>query len=499
MAILEDEVIINLQAKNIKHYEKLGYHIPRRKDKQGKLTLPRGTEIKVKVKDLPKGSITKLTRICDQCGDITPDRPYNQIVKYRENGDGKDRCRKCCNVTSENYIAKTHPEIAKLLKIPQRGYEIISGTTQKEIFICDKCGFEQKKIVRNVVRYRFSCSRCDDGLPYGEKFMMCVLNQLDIEYETQKMFDWSSNIEHENSKLHGNKIYDFYIPSLNLIIETHGEQHYRRGFEYLGGRNLEEEQENDRIKEGLAKENGFENYIILDCSESNLKYIKNSIISSKLSDMFNLKGIDWKDCVAFTCTSLVKLACSMWRDGIKNTTDIGNELKLGRSTIWRYLQRGVEIRWIEYDSNEVWKNVGKVNSQKRRKSVVQFTIYGDFIKEWDSAMHVQNELGINGSDIASVCKGKHKTAGGFRWLYEKDYDKSNPKIKLIKIGAKREIIQLSLNMVILNKFDSIVEASKCIGTSTGNIQSVCKGRTKTAGGFIWMYKEDYEKYQMEAI
>ena len=52
-------------------------------------------------------------------------------------------------------------------------------------------------------------------------------------------------------------VYDFYIPELEAIIEVHGSQHYGQGFEKVGGRTLEEEQINDRLKEDLAKQNGI--------------------------------------------------------------------------------------------------------------------------------------------------------------------------------------------------------------------------------------------------
>ena len=46
----------------------------------------------------------------------------------------------------------------------------------------------------------------------------------------------------------------------------------------------------------------------------------------------------------------------------------------------------------------------------------------DFIKEWKGIGETQRELGI--SHISSACKGKRKSAGGFKWMYKEDYENS---------------------------------------------------------------------------
>lgn len=52
LAILETEVWITLNSKIIKHYEDLHYRIPKTKNKSGRLYIPRGTRILVKVDHL---------------------------------------------------------------------------------------------------------------------------------------------------------------------------------------------------------------------------------------------------------------------------------------------------------------------------------------------------------------------------------------------------------------------------------------------------------------
>ena len=79
--------------KFISYYESLGYHIPKRKDKHGRIVTPIGTKIMVKVEDLKKGSNVSVKCTCDKCGRelIWRYKNYNKYVK--ENGE--TYCNKC--------------------------------------------------------------------------------------------------------------------------------------------------------------------------------------------------------------------------------------------------------------------------------------------------------------------------------------------------------------------------------------------------------------------
>ena len=92
---------------------------------------------------------------------------------------------------------------------------------------------------------------CGKKNKYPERLMKSVLDNFDINLITQlnkKHFSWCEN-----------KRYDFYF-KLNeeeYIIETHGGQHYKKGFSNYGGRTLKEEQQNDKDKYELVINNGI--------------------------------------------------------------------------------------------------------------------------------------------------------------------------------------------------------------------------------------------------
>lgn len=55
-----------------------------------------------------------------------------------------------------------------------------------------------------------------------------------------------------------------------------------------------------------------------------------------------------------------------------------------------------------------------------KKSIIQYDLNDNFIKEWDSAIDATRELKLKSSSgITAVCKNKRKTAYGFKWKYKK--------------------------------------------------------------------------------
>jgi hypothetical protein len=53
------------------------------------------------------------------------------------------------------------------------------------------------------------------------------------------------------------------------------------------------------------------------------------------------------------------------------------------------------------------------------KRVVQLDMDGNFIKEWSNGNEVMQMLGYGNSHISRCCKGKTKSAYGYRWEYKK--------------------------------------------------------------------------------
>jgi len=122
---------------------------------------------------------------------------------------------------------------------------------------------------------------------------------------------------------------------------------------------------------------------------------------------------------------------------------------------------------------------------KNKKPVYQYDLSGVFIKKWDSAVDAGKTLNIAYSDINRACKKENLTSKGFMWDYQLKektaHVKSKPKnIKLVE--------QYDKNNNYIMSFESISEAKKQTGISNTSIGNCLSGRTKSAGNFIWKYK-----------
>lgn len=69
-------------------------------------------------------------------------------------------------------------------------------------------------------------------------------------------------------------------------------------------------------------------------------YIKEQIIKSELSNLFNLNNINW-DCIWIMCQkSNTVRAWELWNNGIYSTSEISKILNVHQSTAIRYLKIG---------------------------------------------------------------------------------------------------------------------------------------------------------------
>lgn len=59
----------------------------------------------------------------------------------------------------------------------------------------------------------------------------------------------------------------------------------------------------------------------------------------------------------------------------------------------------------------------KDKHEEKATSVIQMDIEGNVIKVWKRIKEASHGLDIHSSNIIHCCKGKRKTAGGYRWAY----------------------------------------------------------------------------------
>lgn len=152
-----------------------------------------------------------------------------------------------------------------------------------------------------------------------------------------------------------------------------------------------------------------------------------------------------------------------------------------------------ECYWINYYNSIVPNGynmiIGGSNGAGIAKGlkVIQYSLSGDYINEFESAQQASNLTGIDHWSICACCRKEYKHSGGFQWRYASDKEE----VKSLSIRTNFTVLQINKETnEIIAEFSSLAEASKFTGIASSTICNVCKGKGKTAGGFKWQYKNN---------
>lgn len=308
-------------------------------------------------------------------------------------------------VRGVNDMWTTNPELASLLANPDDGYKYTQGTSKKVLFKCNNCGAISKSLSIHKVKTRgFNCKCCSESRSFPNKIMYNLLSYLNIEFEDEKKFDWC-NFKVKNKNKFG--IYDFYIPSKNIIIEMDGRFHYEDN--NLSEQSLSVSQIIDFEKDRLAKEQGIK-VIRIDCYNSDIGYIKEHILKSELDNYFDLDDIDWDYCYYHTIPNHIKNIWADYNNG-DTITDLSRKYNKDYGTISKYLKIGNSLNVCTYTSDGYHTEV----------------ICIDTMKIYNKIADAIRETGI--SNISYACNtkshiaGKSKNGKPLHWMYYRDYVK----------------------------------------------------------------------------
>lgn len=235
-----------------------------------------------------------------------------------------------------NSISKLRPELIKYFTNKEDADRYSLSSNKKISFTCPECNdFSKTMVICDFIHNGFTCPKCSDKISIGEKIMFLLLSVLGVDFI--KEYSFKDSVSR----------YDFYIPTLSTIIEVHGKQHYEGSFKtYDGGRNLSEEQENDKAKYDFALQNGIEKYIVIDARKSDFDYIQQSIII-ELSSVFDLSNIDWFQLKQDVFDkNIVKDISIYWESNPTITFDeMEKRFHFSKDTIRKYLSIGESLGW----------------------------------------------------------------------------------------------------------------------------------------------------------
>ena len=106
---------------------------------------------------------------------------------------------------------------------------------------------------------------------------------------------------------------------------------------------------------------------------------------------------------------LLQDVLKLWNEG-KSVGEIQKILNINENTTTHALDK------LQIDGKErIKRSAGKYHQKK----VYQFDKQGNFLKEYESISEAGRQNNIPHTNIVKVCKGERKTAGGFRWSYDR--------------------------------------------------------------------------------
>lgn len=256
----------------------------------------------------------------------------------------------------------------------QGGYEEAKKysfcSNKRVVFKCPHCKrLSKPMLVYDLYNHHNLNCICNDNISFPEKFFWAFLDYLNIDYDFQvgaRKFNF----------LKGKYKYDFYIPKYDCIIETHGRQHYETCmFDDIKNQKLR-----DQHKRRLAVDNGVTYYIELDCRESELKWIKKSIMNSQLPKIlsFTEDDIDWVHCYEQCMSNKVKEICDYYMKTMLSTVQIAKKMNYGYAFIKNALLKGDSLGWCVYATTKARPKPTKIYNDEE---MILFKSVADIVKQ----------------------------------------------------------------------------------------------------------------------
>lgn len=220
----------------------------------------------VNVVGIYKNSRTKIECLCLIHNKTFKMAPHNLL-----NGHG---CPECAIEARAKVFAKSHSQFISELKeiSPQISITSQYQSAHKKVDCkCLECGFEWSTTPHSLLRGD-RCPNCN--LPSkGELAISSYLNDISVEYVSQKRFDDCRNIHPLP--------FDFYLPEYNACIEFQGRQHYEVVEHFGGEEEFEIRQKRDQIKAEYCRKNQIELLYIPYWDFDNIKQIIDCFLNER--------------------------------------------------------------------------------------------------------------------------------------------------------------------------------------------------------------------------
>ena len=172
------------------------------------------------------------------------------------------------------------------------------------------------------------------------------------------------------------------------------------------------------IYEGLYKVSNLGKILSLNYKNTGKAELMNPVTNTNGYFQVNL----WKNGEEKTCL-VHRLVAEAFLENPENLPEV-NHKDENKKNNFVFLNEDGTVN--KEKSNLEWKNHrdnlnhGTHNermAKTKSKKVLQFSLSGELIREWDSTQECGRN-GFNQGNIVSCCNGKRKTAHGFIWMYK---------------------------------------------------------------------------------
>ena len=334
---------------------------------------------------------------CTKCGTIGECKEANSLMR------GVSGCGVCGGrklVKGKNDFATVYPQYVKYFVNKEDAENITRSSCKDVLMKCPICGEQRYNKPTNLVKNQhLACPKCNDGTSYPNRFMYCLLRQLNIEFQREKSFEWSNN-----------RIYDFVVG--NTIIEMDGGFH--KGSNY---KSYEECQKIDQEKDNLAISNGY-NIIRIKCYQSIFEKIKEEIVN-KLNYLLKLDNIDWVELERqLTDENLVTMACDVfnkYKDKL-SIQEMADKLNIRITKLCPLLKTGARLGLTDYDPKKSLS--GKYTPNKSQFTSKKVICLNDD-KIFESAKKAEEYYNIKKDGVARVCRNERNSIHGLHFEYIK--------------------------------------------------------------------------------
>lgn len=116
------------------------------------------------------------------------------------------------------------------------------------------------------------------------------------------------------------------------------------------------------------------------------------------------------------CYLVHRLVAQAFIDNSDNLPQVNHRDECKTNNVVENLEWCTASYNMNYNDGQKRRGVKKING-KRSKTVYQYSLNGEFVKEWKSAHEVQRQLGYSRGSISTCCLGKRKTSYGYIWRY----------------------------------------------------------------------------------